>query len=243
MGGRLPRVLPANPNPCPLLEVTKPGDFVPCARRRRPICGPICRAIASGTKANLSASRRMFAPVAGRLREFFDWLFVHIRAGLASRGHSGAARGTGRQRAHVSHESPVCFLRRLSGAAGCFHASHEAGGRGPRDPDHHSLRRRARRAVHVGGPSELGIADLGQPDYGSPVPSATIEVPVFWACGVTPQAVLERARLPLAITHAPGCMFVTDVRDDLGREIRAYAAPAPGRSLTVLSKNVVKKTT
>jgi uncharacterized protein YcsI (UPF0317 family) len=46
------------------------------------------------------------------------------------------------------------------------------------------------------------------------VPVGEDELPVFWACGVTPQAVLESARLPFAITHAPGCMFVSDVRDE-----------------------------
>ena len=67
--------------------------------------------------------------------------------------------------------------------------------------------------VHVGDPASLGIADLGRPDYGDPVEICAGEVPVFWACGVTPQAVIQQARLPFAITHAPGHMFVTDVRD------------------------------
>ncbi len=68
--------------------------------------------------------------------------------------------------------------------------------------------------VHIGLPDDLGILDLGRPDYGDAVPVAADELPVFWACGVTPQAVLAAARLPLAITHSPGCMFVTDVRDE-----------------------------
>ncbi len=68
--------------------------------------------------------------------------------------------------------------------------------------------------VHVGLPKLLGIADLADPDYGDPVPVADNELPVFWACGVTPQAVLESARVPFAITHAPGCMFLTDTPND-----------------------------
>jgi len=64
--------------------------------------------------------------------------------------------------------------------------------------------------VHVGHPEALGVADLGRPDYGDPVPVAGDEVPVFWACGVTPQWVAQRSRLPLCVTHAPGKMFVTD---------------------------------
>ncbi|MBV9383782.1 MAG: putative hydro-lyase [Streptosporangiaceae bacterium] len=67
--------------------------------------------------------------------------------------------------------------------------------------------------VHVGGPAALGIADLSRPDYGDPVTAAPDDVPVFWACGVTPQAVLAAARPPFAITHAPGHMLITDARD------------------------------
>lgn len=66
--------------------------------------------------------------------------------------------------------------------------------------------------VHVGNPALLGIGDLSQPDYGDAVEIRDDEVPVFWACGVTPQWVAQRSRLPLCITHAPGKMFVTDLR-------------------------------
>ena len=71
--------------------------------------------------------------------------------------------------------------------------------------------------VHVGSPSSLGIEDLGRPDYGDPVEAQDGDVPVFWACGVTPQAALLASRPPLAITHAPGHMFVTDVPDAVYR--------------------------
>ena len=68
--------------------------------------------------------------------------------------------------------------------------------------------------VHVGDPSALGIADLATPDYGDPLPVRGGEVPVFWACGVTPQAAAEAAQLPVMVTHAPGYMFITDLRDE-----------------------------
>ncbi|GAA4666337.1 MULTISPECIES: putative hydro-lyase [Amycolatopsis] len=67
--------------------------------------------------------------------------------------------------------------------------------------------------VHVGEPAALGIADLATPDFGDPVEIRPGEVPVFWACGVTPQAAITASRPPFAITHAPGHMFVTDVPD------------------------------
>ena len=67
--------------------------------------------------------------------------------------------------------------------------------------------------VHVGDPAALGIGDLAAPDYGDAVTVRDGEVPVFWACGVTPQAVVAESRPPLAITHAPGHMLITDGRD------------------------------
>ncbi|GAA4618468.1 putative hydro-lyase [Saccharopolyspora hordei] len=66
--------------------------------------------------------------------------------------------------------------------------------------------------LHVGDPAEIGITDLSRPDWGDPLPLQDDEVPVFWACGVTPQAVLAEVRPELAITHAPGHMFLTDLR-------------------------------
>jgi uncharacterized protein YcsI (UPF0317 family) len=65
--------------------------------------------------------------------------------------------------------------------------------------------------VHIGRPDLIGIRDLGQPDYGDAVPVEADELPVFWACGVTPQAVVEAARPDFCITHAPGAMLITDL--------------------------------
>ncbi|MFF3513986.1 putative hydro-lyase [Streptomyces sp. NPDC002573] len=68
--------------------------------------------------------------------------------------------------------------------------------------------------VHCGDPSGLGIDDLDRPDFGDPVDAEADDIPVFWACGVTPQAAVMASRPPFAITHAPGQMFITDARDD-----------------------------
>jgi uncharacterized protein YcsI (UPF0317 family) len=68
--------------------------------------------------------------------------------------------------------------------------------------------------VHIGEPVKIGIKDLTRPDYGDPVDVKENEVPVFWACGVTPQAVALKSRLPLMITHSPGYMFITDLLDE-----------------------------
>jgi uncharacterized protein YcsI (UPF0317 family) len=67
--------------------------------------------------------------------------------------------------------------------------------------------------VHLGHPHLIGIKDITKPDYGDPVPVEDDEIPVFWACGVTPQAVIAAAKLPFAMTHAPGLMLVTDLQN------------------------------
>ncbi len=68
--------------------------------------------------------------------------------------------------------------------------------------------------VHIGDPRAIGIADLAKPDYGDTVSIHEGEVPVFWACGVTPQAVLEEARPDLVIAHAPGHMLIGDIKNE-----------------------------
>lgn len=73
--------------------------------------------------------------------------------------------------------------------------------------------------VHIGDPALIGIRSIADPDYGDAVDVMPDELPVFWACGVTPQAALAAARLPFAITHAPGSMLVTDL---LHHSLAAY---------------------
>ena len=68
--------------------------------------------------------------------------------------------------------------------------------------------------IHLGDPSEIGIRDLKKPDFGDPVTIRKGEIPVFWACGVTPQAVVMRVKPDLCITHTPGHMFISDVLNE-----------------------------
>lgn len=65
--------------------------------------------------------------------------------------------------------------------------------------------------VHIGHPEDIGIQDLSTPDFGDSVTTHDDEIPVFWACGVTPQAAIMASNIPFAITHAPGHMFITDI--------------------------------
>jgi len=73
--------------------------------------------------------------------------------------------------------------------------------------------------VHMGPAAAIGIADVMKPDYGEAVDIYEGEIPVFWPCGVTPQAAVENARPPIVITHAPGHMFITDI---LNAELNDY---------------------
>ena len=68
--------------------------------------------------------------------------------------------------------------------------------------------------IHIGDPAGIGIQDIDRSDMGDPVEVRDGEAPVFWACGVTPQAVAMSSKPPLMITHAPGHMFITDARDE-----------------------------
>lgn len=65
--------------------------------------------------------------------------------------------------------------------------------------------------LHMGDPEQIGISDIMKPDYGEAVDIYPGEIPVFWPCGVTPQAAVENAKPPLVITHSPGHMFITDI--------------------------------
>lgn len=68
--------------------------------------------------------------------------------------------------------------------------------------------------VHSGNPAEIGVSNIGQPDWGDPAPVPRGHITVFWACGVTPQVAIEQAGLPLCISHKPGHMLITDVPED-----------------------------
>ena len=67
--------------------------------------------------------------------------------------------------------------------------------------------------MHIGDPAAIGVRDLAHPEFGDPVDIREGEVPVFWACGVTPQSIVMNSKPAFAITHAPGCMLITDTKN------------------------------
>ena len=202
-----------NPQPCPLIEVTAAGDPVPYASApdadlRTDV--PLYRVYVEGKLAEEREDlREMWQPdlVAFLLGCSFTFEAALQDAGLPVRhiqmGCNAAMYVTSRpcQPAGPFAGPMVVSMRpfvpsdvpRVAEITAQYPRAHGA-------------------PVHVGDPAALGITDLGRPDYGDPVPVEPGEVPVFWACGVTPQAVAVHAQLPLMITHAPGHMFITDLQ-------------------------------
>lgn len=203
-----------NPKPCPLLDVTEPGDpepkaIAPGADVREDV--PRYRVYRDGElvdePAHVSELWRDDL-VAFLIGCSFTFEAALLRAGLPVR--------------HIEQKRNVPMYRtnRQCKPAGRFRGPLVVSMR-PMTPEQaiHATQICARFArahgtpVHFGDPAALGISDIAKPDYGESVEIRPGEVPVFWACGVTPQAAVMEAKPPLAITHAPGHMFVTDKQE------------------------------
>jgi uncharacterized protein YcsI (UPF0317 family) len=204
-----------NPKPCPVLEVTEPGDpvphqFAPAADLRTDL--PSYRVWRNGAVSDevddiTDLWRDDF--VAFLIGCSFTFEAALMQADIPVR-HVELGTNVPMYRTNVETRQAGPFRGSLVVSMRPLAPAHtnravEVTGRFPRV---HGA------PVHLGDPRRIGIDDLSQPDFGDPVPVQESEIPVFWACGVTPQSALENAALPLAITHAPGCMFVSDVRDE-----------------------------
>lgn len=203
-----------NPKPCPLLDVTEPGDPEP-------------KLVAAGAdlRTDLPAYRIWKH---GELVEEPTDMKQHWRDDLVafvigcSFTFENALLAAGVPVRHIEEQVNVPMFKTN---IACRPAGRFAGpmvvSMRPLSPAHAvratqicSRFPRAHGApVHFGDPAAIGIRDVMQPDFGDPVTIRAGETPVFWACGVTPQAVLMEAKPPFAITHKPGHMFVTDLKD------------------------------
>lgn len=201
-----------NPGPCPLIEVTPPGDPVP--RLSAPT---------SDIRTDLPGYRvYRHGELVEQPTDLLDVWRDDLVGFLIGCSHTfeHALAEAGVEMRHVTCGTTVpMFVSSLR----CLPAGRFAGPMvvtmrpvpsgqldlvlelSGRYPHAHGL------PVHVGDPAAIGIDDLQDPDYGEPVLIAPGEVPVFWGCGVTPQAVAREARPDLMITHEPGRMFLTDL--------------------------------
>jgi len=204
-----------NPRPCPLLEQTSPGDpeprgCAPGADFRSDV--PRYRVFRHGVSESLEPTdiRHLWRDdlVSFLLGCSFTFENALIDEGFAVR-HITEGRNVPMYRTSVECQPagrfrgnlvvsmrpyPAAAVERVAEITGRFPTMHGA-------------------PVHVGDPRVLGIDDLSRPDFGEAVTTGAGDVPMFWACGVTPQVALCQAGCELAITHSPGSMFVTDWRD------------------------------
>ncbi len=203
-----------NPKPCPLLEVTEPGDPTP-------------RLVAPNAdlRTDLSAYRIWRD---GILIEETDEITGHWRDDLVSFvigcsfTFENALLAAGVPVRHIEENVNVPMYRTN---ISCQQAGRFAGpmvvSMRPMNPDQAiratQICARFHRAhgvpIHLGDPTVIGITDVNTPDFGDAVEIRENEMPVFWACGVTPQAVLKEVQPPFVITHKPGHMFLTDWKD------------------------------
>lgn len=209
------RFCQANPKPCPLLAVGKPGD-------------PALPTLGSGIDIRSDVpSYRVFregqlveetTDISGHWRHdfvsfvigcsfSFEWALQN--AGIAVR-HIDLGRNVPMFRTNIDCLAAgrfagnlVVSMRPMKSSAAIRAIEITS-----RMPQVHGA------PVHFGDPTAIGIKDLSRPDYGDSVPVYESEIPLFWACGVTPQVALAQAKPPIAITHSPGCMLVTDIREE-----------------------------
>lgn len=216
----LPRALAAdfqrfcqqNPKPCPVLAVSQPGA------RGLPALGADLDIATDVPAYRVFENGEMVAEVAdltGLWRDdlvtfvlgcSFSFEAALIEAGIPLR-HVAEGRNVAMYRTSIETKpagpfhGPLVVSMRPMTAADAIKAVQVTA----RVPAVHGA------PVHLGDPGLIGIADIARPDFGDPVRIAPDEIPVFWACGVTPQAVAMAARPPLCITHAPGHMLITDL--------------------------------
>ena len=206
------RFCQSNPRPCPLLAVGEPGDpSLPTLgqgidlRRDLP-CYRVWREGELTDEPTDIADLWRDDLVSFALGCSFSFEDALIRAGIPMR-HQQTGRNAPMYRTNLPtrpagrFSGPLVVSMRPMRAADAIEAVQICS----RFPLAHGA------PVHLGDPAQIGISDITAPDYGDPPDIRDGELPVFWACGVTPQAAIVTTRPALAITHAPGHMLITDI--------------------------------
>ena len=203
-----------NPKPCPLLDVTEPGSFHPSkiakeADLRKDI--PKYRIYKDG----------VFTEEVTDITEYWEDDMVGFLLGCSFTFETPLLEN-GIPIRHIEENCNVPMFKTNIACekAGIFEGPTVVSMRpmSPKEairaiqittnlPDVHGA------PIHIGNPSQIGIRDISKPDFGDAVTIKDGEIPVFWACGVTPQAVAMESKPSIMITHAPGCMFISDLKD------------------------------
>ncbi|WHZ10550.1 MAG: UPF0317 protein YcsI [Burkholderiaceae bacterium] len=200
-----------NPKPCPLLAVSEPGDAtLPTLGEDIDIRSDVPRYRVWRRGELIEEPNDIAALWQGDLVTFvlgcsFSFEHALIDAGIELR-HVREGRNVAMYRTNIAtapagpFRGPLVVSMRPMKAADAIRAVQITA----RVPAVHGA------PIHLGDPSLIGIADIAHPDFGDPVAVEPDELPVFWACGVTPQAAVMEARPTFCITHAPGYMLITD---------------------------------
>lgn len=203
-----------NQKPCPILAVGDPGD-------------PALPTLGEGIDVRTDLPRyRVFrnGEPAGRPTDLLDvWrddLVTFVLGCSFSFEEALLEQGIPLRHVEKGRNVPMYRTSLPTEAAGRFHGELVVSMR-PFRPAHaiRAIQTTSRFAqvhgapVHLGDPTQIGIDDLGAPDFGDPTLVAPDELPLFWACGVTPQLALRAAGLDLCVVHEPGSMLVTDLRN------------------------------
>jgi uncharacterized protein YcsI (UPF0317 family) len=201
-----------NPKPCPLLAVSEPGQrLLPTLGADINICSDLPRyrvwrhgeLVDEPTDITNLWRENLVSFVIGCSFSFEQALMA---AGLPLR-HVEQGRNVAMYRTNIPTEAagpfggPLVVSMRPLKSADAIRAVQVTS----RFPNVHGA------PVHIGDPSLIGIHDISKPDFGDAVDVLPDELPVFWACGVTPQAAIQQARPVFCITHAPGAMLITDL--------------------------------
>jgi uncharacterized protein YcsI (UPF0317 family) len=204
-----------NPKPCPLLEVLEPGRF------QTSFLSPEADIRTDVPRYKIFRQGKVVA-VVENINDFWQEDFVTFLLGCSFSFEEALLRAKIPVR-HIEENKnvPMYITQIPCKPAGVFHGPMVVTMRPmPRDKVVQAVQITGRYAavhgspIHIGDPAAIGIHTLDQPDFGEAVRVGKEEVPVFWACGVTPQAVIMQAKPDLCITHAPGCMFVTDILNE-----------------------------
>ena len=201
-----------NPTPCPIIEITPPGDPEPT----RAAPGADLRTDLPGYRVYRNG---VLTEQRGDIRDLWRNDLVAFLLGCSlTVEHTLLEAGVPVRNVERDTMVPMFISNVACVPAGRFHGPMVVTMRPIPEAQVALVRELSSRyphahgaPIHVGAPEAIGITDLGRPDYGEPVPIYTREIPVFWGCGVTPQAVAEKARVELMITHEPAQMFVTDL--------------------------------
>jgi uncharacterized protein YcsI (UPF0317 family) len=220
LAGDFLRYCQRNPKPCPVLAVSEPGDpMLPKLGRDIDIRTdvPQYRVWRRGELIEAPSDiRKLWRDdlVTFVIGCSFSFEQALLDAGLSLR-HIDQNRNVAMYRTNIQTEpagpfhGPMVVSMRPLRSAEAIRAIQVTS----RFPDVHGA------PVHIGDPSLIGIKELSLPDYGDAVEVMRDELPVFWACGVTPQAAIAQAKPEFCITHAPGAMLITDL---LNHQLAAF---------------------